>query len=142
MKLDFDYLIQTVAERHRFILTKDDPIMAAVSLNEVVFDIHNQALVEKMDEQNMRMLAALQAAINASKSDAKQERLSFVNTVNAIHQKHVGEYRKLIEDQSQFAKNLMIETVRSKKSSWLVMWLTAAIAAISIAANLLVTIYR
>lgn len=142
MKLDFDHLIQIVAERHRFILTKDDPIMAAVSLNEVVLDIHNQSLIQKMDEQNTKMLMALNAALNTSKADTRKEHLNFVETVNAIHQKHIREYRQIIENQSHHAKSLVLEADRNKKSSWLSMWLTVAIAAISIAANLLITVVR
>ena len=136
MKLDFDYLIQTVAERHRFILTKDDPLLAAVSMNEVVFEIHSKALIEKMDEQNARMIAALQAALNNSKADAKNERDKFTQIVNAVHQKHLLDLKRLLDDQLNSTANYVNEMERSKNSSWTAVLITFGIAIVLVCANL------
>lgn len=142
MKLDFDHLIQIVAERHRFILTKDDPIMAAISLNEVVFEIHSNDLLAKMDEQNAQMVAALQAALSNSRSDAKNEREKFTQIVNAIHQKHIGDHKKLLDDQLISTAKYANEIARSKNSSWTAMIVTMVIAITSICANLFIVISK
>ncbi len=140
MKLDFDYLIQTVAERHKFILTKDDPLLAAVSMNEVVFEIHSNALIEKMDEQNTRMIVALQASLNNSKAEAKHERDKFIQIVNAVHQKHLLDLKKLLDDQLTSAANYANEMERSKNSSWIAMLIAIGIAIISVCANLYISL--
>ena len=46
MKIDRDQLIRRVAEKHRLILTEDDPLIASVTLNEVIFESHSLELLQ------------------------------------------------------------------------------------------------
>lgn len=121
MKVDLDQLIRVVAERYRFIITKDDPVLASVSLNEVVFELHTNMLIQKMDEQNARIVAALQGALNSAKADGIREREKFAETVQAIHRQNIDEYRTIITEHLSTSKSYAEEITRSKNSAWLAM---------------------
>lgn len=142
MKIDFEQLIRIVAERYRFAITKDDPVLASVSLNEVVFEIHTNMLIEKMDEQNTRMITALQATLQNTKIEGKNDREKFMETVQAIHQRQLDDYRKIIGEHLETLKSHEPEIARSKNSAWLAMIAACAIAAMSICANVYIAAMR
>jgi hypothetical protein len=142
MKIDLDQLIRVVAERYRFIITKDDPVLASVSLNEVVFELHTNMLIQKMDEQNARIVAALQGALNSAKAEGIREREKFTETVQAIHRQNIDEYRTIIAEHLSTSKSYTEEITRSKNSAWLAMIAAFGFAFVSICANLFIVVSK
>ena len=72
MELDRERLIQEVAARWGLVISKDDPIIGAVALNDVVLDLHMGRLSAALEEQTTRLDSLNQQQINASKQIAKK----------------------------------------------------------------------
>lgn len=71
MELDRERLIQEVAARWGLVISKDDPIIGAVALNDVVLDLHMGRLSAALEEQSARLGVQNEKQINASKQIAK-----------------------------------------------------------------------
>lgn len=135
MKIDMDQLIRVVAERYRFILNKDDPLMASVLLNEVVFEMHSNMLIQKMDEQNTRLSSALQSTLKASKAEVRSDRELFCANVQAIHRQNLEDYQKIIAEHMIASSRIKEEASNSKNIAAIAMLAALAIAVLSICAN-------
>lgn len=72
MELDRERLIQEVAARWGLVISKDDPIIGAVALNDVVLDLHMGRLSAALEDQTTRLDSLNQQQINASKQIAKK----------------------------------------------------------------------
>ncbi|AKH22390.1 hypothetical protein [Sedimenticola thiotaurini] len=72
MELDRERLIQEVAARWGLVISKDDPIIGAVALNDVVLDLHMGRLSSALEDQSTRLDSLNQQQINASKQIAKK----------------------------------------------------------------------
>lgn len=65
--IDYDEIRKELAISHNVIIAKDDPILIAVTLNELVFDEYVDILVAK----NMEYLKTLESAQQKGIADAK-----------------------------------------------------------------------
>lgn len=68
--LDFDEIRKEVAIRHNVLLGKDDPILATVTLNELVLARYLDLVSEQYDQGNRELAIALQQNIELSKETA------------------------------------------------------------------------
>lgn len=66
--IDFDEIRKTVAIRHGVLLDSNDPVLATVTLNELVLSRY----VEILTEQNEAHRKAIEAALHQGIADAKQ----------------------------------------------------------------------
>ena len=66
--IDFDEIRKTIAIEHNVLLDKGDPILAAVTLNELVLQRYIEILMEANEAHRKSIEAALQQGI----TDAKQ----------------------------------------------------------------------
>ncbi len=98
MIIDRNQLISRVAEKHRLVLTEDDPLIASVTLHEVIFEHHSAELIQKMDEQNVRVLSALQSMVASARAEQKTEHERLKETLRAIHQTNVEDYKRIYEE--------------------------------------------
>ncbi|MCX6131885.1 MAG: hypothetical protein NTX25_22855 [Proteobacteria bacterium] len=117
MMLDRDQLIKRVAEKHRLILTEDDPLIASVTLHEVIFENYNEQLIQRMDEQNSRVLAALQTIIRNARADQKKDQEKMLQTMSALYQKSLADYEKVTENSLALFRTLADESRGSKCSA-------------------------
>jgi hypothetical protein len=65
--IDYDEIRREVAIAHNVIIPKDDPVLATVTMNELVF----QRYVEIVNEQNEALLKKLEEAQQKGIADAK-----------------------------------------------------------------------
>ncbi|HYX37833.1 MAG TPA: hypothetical protein VE954_32420 [Oligoflexus sp.] len=117
MMLDRDQLIRRVAEKHRLVLTEDDPLIVSVTLHEVIFEHHSAELIQKMDEQNVRVLSALQSTVANARNDQKAEHERLVQTLRAIHQNNLEEYKRISEEGRSFMVNAISAGAGVRQSS-------------------------
>ena len=136
MKIDRDQLIRRVAEKHRLILTEDDPLITSVTLHEVLFESYSQQLIQKMDEQNTTLLAALNSTINHAKSNQKAESERLMHTLNALHKKTLDDYREITIKCLDSLQTLFNETKSAKQSGRFYAGFTAFFGIIFFWANL------
>jgi len=98
MMLDRNQLIKRVAEKHRLVLTEDDPLIASVTLHEVIFENYNEELIHRLDEQNARALANLETIIANAKADQKRDQQKLLQTMEAWHHKSLVNYGSVTEN--------------------------------------------
>lgn len=116
MRIDRDQLIRRVAEKHRLVLTEDDPLIASVTLHEVIFESHSQQLMQQMEEQNAKALAALHSTLHQARSDQKREHEHLIHVLNAFHHKTLEDYRQITEN-CLASLQILINEARSAKQS-------------------------
>jgi len=136
MNIDRDQLIKRVAEKHKLILSDDDPLLASVFMHDVVFEIHTAMLIQKMDEQNTRIISTLQTILNNSRSEAKKEQIKFAEAMQAIHKNNLGEYRQIITEHITVTNLNAAEAMHSKNSSWLALVMMLTFGILYVGANL------
>ncbi|EAO2851306.1 conjugal transfer protein TraM [Salmonella enterica] len=68
--LDFDEIRKEVAIRHNVLLGKDDPILAAVTVNELVLGRYLDLISDQYDEANRTLTLTLQQQVEQSKETA------------------------------------------------------------------------
>ena len=112
--LDRDQLIKRVAEKHRLVLTEDDPLIASVTLHDVIFENYNQQLIQRMKEQNVSFLATLQSVIANARADQKKDQEKLLQTLNSLHQKNLADYEKVTENCLASLMTLTEEAKASK----------------------------
>ena len=114
MMIDRDQLIKRVAEKHRLVLTEDDPLIASVTLHEVIFESYNEELIHRLEEQNAKVLANLGAIIANAKADQKRDQEKLLQTMNAWHQKSLVDYGSVTENCLASFRTLADEARASK----------------------------
>ncbi|MEW7977362.1 MAG: hypothetical protein AB2814_07965 [Candidatus Sedimenticola endophacoides] len=72
MELDIERLVQEVAARWGLVIGKDDPIIGAVALNDVVMDLHMGRLAAALEDQENRLGTINDRQIKASREIAKK----------------------------------------------------------------------
>ncbi len=142
MMLDRDQLIRRVAEKHRLVLTEDDPLIASVTLHEVIFEHHHELLVKSMDEQNARVVTALQTTIASARADQKREQERLLQTLNALHQKNLEEYGKVTENCLTSLRTLAHEAKAAKQNAKIAAGISAAFGIFFFCANLYLLLRR
>lgn len=68
--IDFDDIRKEVAIRHNLLLGKDDPILATVTVNELVLSRYLDLISEQYDEANRTLTLTLQQQVEQSKDTA------------------------------------------------------------------------
>ncbi len=68
--LDFDDIRKEVAIRHNVLLGKDDPILATVTVNELVLSRYLDLISDQYDEANRTLTLTLQQQVEQSKETA------------------------------------------------------------------------
>jgi hypothetical protein len=117
MIIDRDQLIRRVAEKHRLVLTEDDPLIASVTLHEVIFESHSAELIQKMDELNVRVLSALQSTVAIARSEQKTEHERLIQTLKAIHQTNLEDFKRISEESRSFMVNAISAGAESRRTS-------------------------
>lgn len=105
MIIDRDQLIRRVAEKHRLVLTEDDPLITLVTLNEVIFENHTQELVKKMDGQNARVISSMERMIGRSKAEQARALEAQLQTLKVVQ-------GKILEDYGNMSKRFLDEIGR------------------------------
>jgi hypothetical protein len=136
MKIDRDQLIRRVAEKHRLILTEDDPLIASVTLNEVIFESHSHELLQKMDEQNARVLASLQMIVATAKSEQSKTSEALNQTLMLLHKKNLEDYKSLTNGLLIEAKKVVQEAVSEKNNARIASLAAAGFGVLFFLANL------
>ncbi len=136
MMLDRDQLIRRVAEKHRLVLTEDDPLIASVTLHEVIFESHSEQLIQRMDEQNTRVLAALQTTIANARAEQKKEQERLLQTLSVLHQSSLADYRKVTENCLAAIRALSLEANAGKQYAWIAAAISVAFGLLFFSANL------
>lgn len=72
MELDIERLVQEVAARWGLVIGKDDPIIGAVALNDVVMDLHMGRLAAALEDQENKLGTINDRQIKASREIAKK----------------------------------------------------------------------
>jgi hypothetical protein len=139
MNIDRDQLIRRVAEKHRLILTEDDPLIASVTLNEVIFESHTMELLQKMDEQNARILASLKMIVANSKSEQAKASEVLNQTLMLLHKKNLEDYKSISNGLLNEAKKIVQEARIEKKNARLAALATAGFGMLFFLANLWLT---
>jgi hypothetical protein len=128
-----------VAEKHRLILTEDDPLIASVTLNEVIFESHTMELLQKMDEQNARILASLKMIVANSKSEQAKASEVLNQTLMLLHKKNLEDYKSISNGLLNEAKKIVQEARIEKKNARLAALATAGFGMLFFLANLWLT---
>lgn len=68
--IDFDEIRKEVAIRHNILLGKDDPILATVTVNELVLTRYLDLISERYDDANRTLTVTLQQHVDQSKETA------------------------------------------------------------------------
>lgn len=66
MPVDFDAIRKEIAVKHSVLLTKDDPVLVTVSLNEIVLRHYLELLSETYDNQARMLIQSFQAHTDQS----------------------------------------------------------------------------
>jgi repressor of nif and glnA expression len=117
-RIDYDEIRKEVAIAHNVIIPKDDPVLATVTMNELVF----QRYIEIVNEQNEALLKKLEEAQQKGIADAKltagrviTEAAAFVSDqVNTAVLAAMEEGREQIRHDLRKARE---ETEESRKAS-------------------------
>jgi hypothetical protein len=136
MKIDRDQLIRRVAEKHRLILTEDDPLIASVTLNEVIFESHSLELLQKMDEQNARVLASLQMIVATAKNEQAKASEVLNQTLLLLHKQNLEDYKSLTNGLLIEAKKVVQEAVSEKNNARIASLAAAGFGVLFFLANL------
>lgn len=136
MMIDRDQLIRRVAEKHRLLLTEDDPLITAVTLHEVIFESHSEQLIQKMDEQNARVMAALQGALAGARAEQRKEADRLDQLLSALHQRNIEEYGQVTEKCLTAARALVSEANAARQYAWIAVAVGTAFGLLFFCANL------
>jgi ElaB/YqjD/DUF883 family membrane-anchored ribosome-binding protein len=142
MTIDRDLLIRRVAEKHRLVLTEDDPLIASVTLHEVIFESHTEQLIQQMDVQNARVLAALQTTIANAKAEQRQESERLRQMISALYQKNLDDYRQVTENCLAVIRALATEANSARQYAWIAVAVATAFGLLFFCANLYLLLIR
>ena len=142
MMLDRDQLIKRVAEKHRLVLTEDDPLIASVTLHEVIFESYNEELIHRLEEQNARVLANLQTIIANAKADQKRAQEKLLQTIDAWHHKSLVDYGSVTENCLASFRALADEARASKCGAKISTKISIAFGIMFFCANLYLLLRR
>ncbi len=70
MPVDFDAIRKEIAVKHNVLLTKDDPVLVTVSLNEIVLEHYLELLSETYDDHARALIQSFQAHTEQSLEQA------------------------------------------------------------------------
>ena len=99
MELNRERLIQEVAARWGLVISKDDPIIGAVAINDVVLDLHMGRLSAALEDQTTRLDSLNQQQINASKQIAKK----IIGEALALATTEIRQQAKQVQQQTDQA---------------------------------------
>ena len=79
MPVDFDAIRKEIAVKHNVLLTKDDPVLVTVSLNEIVLAHYLELLSETYDDQARILIQSSQAHTEQSLEQATKTAEKIIN---------------------------------------------------------------
>ncbi|HYX38375.1 MAG TPA: hypothetical protein VE954_35175 [Oligoflexus sp.] len=89
-----------------------------------------------MDEQNARVLAALQTTIGNAKADQKREQERLLQTMSLLHHTNLEAHRKITENCLAAARKLALEANAAKQYAWIAAGVGVAFGILVFCANL------
>ncbi|EIH7005369.1 conjugal transfer protein TraM [Escherichia coli] len=150
--LDFDDIRKEVAIRHGVLLGKDDPILATVTVNELVLGRFLDLISDQYDEANRTLTLTLQQQVEQSKETAGKIITDAANYVSDQTRQAVAEAikdaGKELRQQVAEVKTASREAVASgrdaqvAKNSAMVAAVLAGVAALIAVAALVVVLLK
>lgn len=136
MMIDRDQLIRRVAEKHRLVLTEDDPLIALVTLNEVIFEGYAAELLQKMDEQNAKVHASLQMIVAAAKNEQQRASETLNQTLLLLHKQNLEDYKAVTKSLLIEAKKAVSDAASEKRGARVATLAAAGFGVLFFLANL------
>lgn len=125
MKIDRKDLIAKVAEKHQLILTEDDPLIIAVTLNEVIFDHYNDFLSQKIASERVK-----------DRMDFDQSLKLHEEVMRSLMRKNLNDVHQLISTIKENTEELFFKIENDRENSRLFMAICFAFSTFFFAANL------
>lgn len=150
--IDFDAIRSEVAIRHNLLLGKDDPILAAVTVNELVLARYLDLVSEQYDEANRTLAVMLQQNVELSKDTAGKIITDAANYVSDQLRQTVAEVvkeagkdlrRQVAEAQAASRETVAnVKDAQTAKTSALIAAVLAGVAAVVAVGSLVVVLLK
>lgn len=150
--IDFDAIRSEVAIRHNLLLGKDDPILATITLNELVFARYLDLISEQYDEANRTLTVALQQHVELSKDTAGKIITDAANYVSDQLRQTVAEVvkeagkdlrRQVAETQAASREAVAnVKDAQTAKTSAILAAVLAGVAAVVAVGSLVVVLLK
>lgn len=150
--IDFDAIRSEVAIRHNLLLGKDDPILAAVTVNELVLARYLDLVSEQYDEANRTLAVMLQQNVELSKETAGKIITDAANYVSDQLRQTVAEVvkesgkdlrRQVVEAQAASREAVAnVKDAQTAKNSALIAAVLAGVAAVVAVGSLVVVLLK
>ena len=131
-------ILRILAEKHKLIVSTDDPIFSVFAISDILYQTYNQAMEKQIEDLSTKFLIKSQAIIKESLIDFRKQREETSRSMDGILQRYQDQLLANCNDQAALHKSLADEHEKSNNSARLLMYFSFAFFIITVIANMVI----